>query len=63
MSRKNPGAQFAEQLARVDSAERKMRRAFNAWQRESSTLRRMGKRLDSAMRTADADNLPMEYAQ
>lgn len=44
----DPGAKYAIQLDKTDKAERKMRRAFRAWEKERDKLGRIGKQLDAA---------------
>lgn len=42
----NPGVAYQKALDDLDTAERKMRRAFKAWDRARQRLAREGKKLD-----------------
>jgi len=42
----NLGNQYADAMARVERMERKLARAFNAWQKSKAEVKRLAKRMD-----------------
>lgn len=45
-AKKNLGNQYADSLARLERLERKLSRAFNAWQAQKVAIKRLEKRMD-----------------
>lgn len=47
------GAEYGKCLDDLERAERKMARAFNAWQKARARLRSLGKKIDTRQRELD----------